>query len=392
MATINLGDEGLSDGDRIDPYFDSYVQSGNEVIIPDGSYQWDGTGVENKSNMTVRAPNRAELHRGDGWNGSAGGGAIMFEANNGTVRWQNISIRGEACGNKNVAARANGGANLELVGLWLPDGSRGADRGCAARQQGIFVPSGHAGDLLVKNAWVEGWTDNGIYGSPPGTGGGAGGTVRVHGGLFRNNNISQVRLGSDGSEVVGTAIAVDGEIPTAHNGAHNGRGVYLREPGNNMRVVDCDILMAHSHGAVSILAGSDATGGGTIRNNRVQQEIGNAAIHVHDSVLGDWGGGGNHITGSGNRSAPSKLVACSGSGCTQPTIPSQPGDTPTSPPDDGGGQTPDDGTDGGGGDTGGGDDGGTSQPVVNADATTTLAVGGLLGATLRKLKESTDDN
>ena len=38
-TTVNLGDEGLTDGDRIDPYIDGTI-SNQTVLIPPGEYQW----------------------------------------------------------------------------------------------------------------------------------------------------------------------------------------------------------------------------------------------------------------------------------------------------------------------------------------------------------------
>lgn len=387
--TVNLGEQGLSDGDTIDPYLRDHFADGTEVIVPEGTYNWNGGGYGEIGDATLRGSPRATFDLGDGWNTT-----LELHATHGTLTVENITVRGTGCGNSNHRVSAASGATTVLQGYWLPDGSYGVNQGCAARQQGLFVQPRHGGELYVRDCWVEGFTDNGIYGTPPVRGNG--GRVEVEGGLFRNNNICQVRIGTHGSVCRGVAMAVDDAIPATHNGAHNGRGVYLRASGSNLVVEDNDILMDHSHGTYPILAGSAATGGGAIRNNRIMNNQGNPAIFVNAAVASAWTGSGNEITGSGNLTATNSegMVACRGSGCTQPTIPNRPdtgGADP--PPDDGTGNGDGSGPDtGDGGGTGGGG-GGTDGPTFTGEVTpgNIIGISALSGVITRRLVEDADD-
>ncbi|WP_259517196.1 hypothetical protein [Halanaeroarchaeum sp. HSR-CO] len=64
---------------------------------------------------------------------------------------------------------------------------------------GVYVGDSHAGELVFKDCELEGFSDNGLYASSPGLRSGKNGIVRVEGGKYRNNNISNIRLGSTGS-------------------------------------------------------------------------------------------------------------------------------------------------------------------------------------------------
>jgi hypothetical protein len=43
--SVNLADQGLSDGDDISPYLQEHVKNGNTVVLPTGTYSWDGSGL-----------------------------------------------------------------------------------------------------------------------------------------------------------------------------------------------------------------------------------------------------------------------------------------------------------------------------------------------------------
>jgi len=68
---------------------------------------------------------------------------------------------------------------------------------------GIFVGRSARGTVRLVDCHLEEFPNNGIYASQTTA------TIEVEGGTFRNNDISQVRLGSEGSYVDGATVEVD---------------------------------------------------------------------------------------------------------------------------------------------------------------------------------------
>lgn len=341
MATVNLGDHGLSPGDPIDDLFEQHFVDGNVVEIPAGRYvrqdNWDFRSI---GDVTVRGVGgRAIIDAGD-----RNEKEMRLEAI-GSVTFEDITFAGR----KGVAG-PNESQRVEVIDpagdmtfrncRW-PDGSiDGSDA------HGVFVGSNHDGDLLFENCVVRRFGDNGIYASAPGPNGGP---VRVIGGMFENNNIAGVRIGTDGSVVRGANFVTrDHQVPAAANGALGPRGIRIRRAGRNMLIEDCDFVF-DTDGWQPIRAHPDIGGAtGTIRNNRIQQDGDAPCISL---PAGSWSGGGNHLTGAGNLAAPNHLIACRGSGCDTPIIdqPDEPPDGGEEPPDNGeeppdnGEEPPDDG-------------------------------------------------
>ena len=153
---------------------------------------------------------------------------------------------------------------------------------------GIFVGRQHAGELILRNCRIGGFYNNGLYGSAPGKPSGGGGAVKVEGGLFKNNNIAQVRIGTDGSYVKGTKIVVDGHVPPRESdGAINSRGIRLRR-GTDHVVEDCDIHMSEGGGDGAIVF-SGAAGGSTVRNTRINMATDTYTAAVNAKPTGEGG-------------------------------------------------------------------------------------------------------
>jgi len=134
---------------------------------------------------------------------------------------------------------------------------------------GIYVGKQHAGDLVFRNCTVEGFTDNGLYASAPGLADGAGGIVHVEGGTYRNNNVSNVRLGSAGSVARGVTAISDSPPPSDGDVTANARGFRLRS-GYGQRIDDCEVYISRdsrfTHGGIVF---HHTNGGATIRDTRV---------------------------------------------------------------------------------------------------------------------------
>lgn len=319
MNTINLNDEGLTDGDTIDPHLQDHVRDGMEVVIPDGSYEWAGDWLGGQySDVVIRAPNRVELQAGDGHDYD-----LTLVADGGDVLVENLSIRGQADGKNAVRCGAQGEYQLTLKSFYQPDGSKDTGSG----RQGIFVPQGVSGTVRLEDCLVRGFEDNGVYGSPPGHG--AGGTVEVIGGRYEYNGVSNVRIGSDGSVIRGVEIRSDG---STHNPQ---RGIYLRQEAT-VTVENTDIRMDSGVGAI-VCYGNGRHYDGTFKDNRIRTN-GGAAFHVGNNGSTDFDSSGNHHTGSGPTAHPDEYAdyfECVGKNCDAPTFSFTPGEaaSPTPPED-----------------------------------------------------------
>jgi hypothetical protein len=99
-----------------------------------------------------------------------------------------------------------------------------------SRKGGTWVNFVHAGDLLFKRCEFSNFSDNALYGSPPGQGTplGEGGSVRVEDCYFKNNNITAIRLGTPGSYAKNcTVVTEEGEIPATPWGAITSRAGWV---------------------------------------------------------------------------------------------------------------------------------------------------------------------
>ena len=116
---------------------------------------------------------------------------------------------------------------------------------------GVWVGQSSKGTVTLRGCEFSEFPNNGLYTSR------TPGVVQVEGGVFRNNDISQVRLGSEGSYVKNALIEVDPSTSNSPNPEDmlNGRGVRI-ESGPvdtaGVTVEDCDIHIAE---------GADSQGG-----------------------------------------------------------------------------------------------------------------------------------
>src|SRR6056297_3615038 len=135
---------------------------------------------------------------------------------------------------------------------------------------GVYVGKQHAGDLVFRNCSVKGFTDNGLYASAPGLSDGAGGIVHVDGGTYRNNNVSNVRLGSAGSVARGVTSISDSPPPSDGEVTANARGFRLRS-GYGQLIDGCEVRIGDdsqfTHGGIVF---HETNGGATVQNTRLR--------------------------------------------------------------------------------------------------------------------------
>jgi len=143
---------------------------------------------------------------------------------------------------------------------------------------GIFVHRFHVGDLTFRDCRVEHFPNNGLYASE------AQGPVKVEGGRFRNNDISQVRLGSRGSYARNVEVVVDAVRPKDRNQ----RGIWLRHP-DGVEVDGCTVRVEESTGTAIHVEGGRAA---TLKNTDVTIDASRYALNV----VPDSPTGTGHVT------------------------------------------------------------------------------------------------
>jgi len=159
---------------------------------------------------------------------------------------RNVGVRGpiNEGGSAVIDVRADksGGSGI-VENVYLGDGGAGP---------GIFVDRSHQGEVTIRNAYIAGYVDNGIYASTLGKSSGGGGTVQIENCYAENNNIANYRIGGDGSYIE-DSVSVSTDAPDGSGGA-NLRGVWVRR--DDVVVDNVDITTT---GTEAIYA----TGGGT---------------------------------------------------------------------------------------------------------------------------------
>src|SRR6056297_2028040 len=350
-TVVDLGEEGLSEGDEIDPYLEEFVDDGVEVRVPEGEYDWNGDG------FTGASRDAAIVGQGEViLNNTAGDWYQTIKASGGTVEIRNFTVRGEATGeNTRFRLDAESDGRIVVDNLNFPDGSE--DGGEA---KAFYVPRDHAGVIEIRNCYYSGFDDNGIYASSPGYDDGNDGQVIVENCTSHNNNIAGIRIGSSESVVRNCLIINDDESPSSPSGARNQRGIRVRAPGDDIVIEDCEIIHSYDGAGAPIQLHRTAEGGsGTINNVRILNNTDNDAISDQDGNTAEgWSGGKISITGSGDLSYPSEFDATTGSDAESPTGEDPQGDTtvdtgddstdspePSDPSDSSGGAGPAEGTD-----------------------------------------------
>lgn len=136
---------------------------------------------------------------------------------------------------------------------------------------GIMMGTAHEGSLWFRDCELGGFPDNGLYDSI------GPGRVVVEGGVYRNSNVANIRLGGDDSMVRDARIVVDERRPLGHNQ----RGIRL-DHGDNLAVRDTEIVLEEPTGHAITLSGTSPAGPQTasIENTsiRIEDETANGIV------------------------------------------------------------------------------------------------------------------
>ncbi len=312
-STVNLNEEGLTQGATIDPYFDLHVSNNTRVEIEPGTYQW---------NRTEPSGNWQDVHiigLGDFGDvvldiGTNNNNGININASGDSVLLiENLTVVGTLTdGNNRIRSDARTeGSEVIWKRCRLLDGNAA---GVSSGAQGWYVGSHngstpHVGTLRLLWCQADWFVDNGCY--LDGYAGAQRGQTIVVGGLYQNNNISHVRLGNDYSTAYRVTIDV-----YDYRGSYtrNQRGFWLRRPDgtestpeNEVLVDNCDIRYASGTvgtGAVTLTQHLGSSASGLIRNVRIENNS-NDVYAVFDGSGGsvDYRFEDIHITGSGDTRA-----------------------------------------------------------------------------------------
>jgi len=300
-AVVDLGEQGLTDGDEIDDYLETHVADDTEVRIPAGEYDWNGEG------FTGGSENAAIVGNGEVvLNNTAGEYYQIISAESGTVALRNFTVRGAATGEgSRFRLEAADEATVEVENVNFPDGSE-----AGAKAKAFYVPGEHAGLVEIHDCYIAGFDDNGIYANSPGDDDGAGGQVLVTHCVAHNNNISGIRIGSDNSSVEHCLVINDEPAPESRNGTLNQRGVRIRSGGEDISISDCTIVHTVDGVGAPIQLHRGAEGGsGILSNVRIHNETESTAIEDQDGeTAADWEATDVTISGD-DRDRPSHFDA-----------------------------------------------------------------------------------
>ena len=312
-TVVDLGEQGLSNGDVIDPYLDEYFDDGVEVHVPAGTYTWNGRGFHRGANA-----NAAIIGQGEVILESDGSYRNTIRAEAGVIAIKNLTVWGKVSGSRNRLEAAEGAK--VLIDNWnFPDGST-TD---GVRSRPFYVPPDHAGEVEFRNCYFKGFDDNGIYATSPGKG--EGGRVVVDNCFAHNCNVAGIRIGGRGSVVRNCVILNDDSAPLTSNDSRNQRGIRIGnyEHSQDMLIKNVDII--HS--------GDDLGGGAPIRfskdsplstghmeNIRIYNANGVEAIAPKRHRAEGWTGSNIQLTGDGNLDVPDWFEnVCVGSDCEEPS-------------------------------------------------------------------------
>ncbi|WP_224270993.1 right-handed parallel beta-helix repeat-containing protein [Haloprofundus salinisoli] len=278
------GNESVNDA------FEEAVGKNTKVVFPEGVYLFDrlsrfyeaeNTAVVGEGDVTFTVPDGYDYYilslRGTGvhfenvtidYTAPETDASVAFQSDDDFLV-KDVHFKGvrDADGGSNfclLAAVTSPEGEGVIESVQCPDGAK--DR---VRKGGMWLYRSHSGALTINRCSFEGFSDNGIYASGPG--GRGNGPVRVENCFFRNNNVSNIRLGTPGSYAENCTIIVDGDGATLlpWSGEYgNSRAVWLWHDFDG-HVANCDILLNHPSGN-GILYRPETSVAGDVSNTRIE--------------------------------------------------------------------------------------------------------------------------
>jgi len=151
------------------------------------------------------------------------------------------------------------------------------DPGGDAAGPAFYVGGSHAGSILFEDCECAGWLDNGLYTSAASE---SGGDVTIRGGVFKNNDIGNVRIGGENTLVEDVTIIQDdtSQMADIHR---NPRGLFCRN--GNATVRNVDIIYKDGAGKSWPILIRDTYGDLTLENVTIDHQTSDPAIYDRGS-------------------------------------------------------------------------------------------------------------
>lgn len=186
------------------------------------------------------------------------------------------------CGNEQIkGCHGNESVTGALYPIVRSPGGVGVVRNVVARNAGfmgtytrigVWIGASTEGTVRLENCRFEEFPGNGLYCSR------TYGVVQVEGGEYRNNDVSQVRIGSRGSYVRNAVIVVNATNTRSSNpqDALNQRGIWLESRkigGNGPEVRDCEIVIAETPNSSGGIVTASSVGDFSVTDTRIGVDV-----------------------------------------------------------------------------------------------------------------------
>ncbi|WP_255194935.1 right-handed parallel beta-helix repeat-containing protein [Halorarius litoreus] len=274
-------------GDPIDDVFDDVKGDDTLVKFPEGEYVANELIIYQLSNFAMVGDD-ATLIPGDDYNEEVwlGGSEPRdvrienFTIDNtadGVTPQVDISYYGDLLVRNVEKAGYHDGPGIAFTFQSIDGSGQGYIEGVSAPDGGDSVGLYLQGEgaMTIRDCRIEQFNNNGLYASNVDA------PVTVEGGLYRNNNIAQVRLGSEDSIVRNATIAATDDLFGDDPGTVNMRGVRIADGPGPVTVDNCDVTMAGCQGSGGIVTAYD---GGSLVVRDTQ-------IHVDETYTTTGSGG-----------------------------------------------------------------------------------------------------
>ncbi|NHN60557.1 MULTISPECIES: hypothetical protein [Halorussus] len=168
---------------------------------------------------------------------SADGAEFHVDAHGDDWAIRNVGIKGrlDSSGGAPNIIRADGNGVIEhcfFGDIAAPNIGGGA----------IGIKSYHAGHIDIKECYIGGSTDNGVYAAQPAENNG--GTMAIDTCYFVNNNITHIRAAADGTTVKNSVLTNTNDVnPNHKSGSINSRGFwdFYGDGDETVTIENCDI-------------------------------------------------------------------------------------------------------------------------------------------------------
>lgn len=288
---VNMADAGAdpNGNEASDGALQSAASSNTLLKFPSGTYKFTQKNVISGGNVGIVGEGDVTFTVPDGFNDTllainGGSGALVENitidqsgacpnlqvAPDDNLQVHDVTIKGQSLQSSDSAEdaftpmiRSSGGSGTVKNLVAHNEGRMGA-----YARSGIWIGSSNKGTITLRNCTVTGFSNNGVYASR------TPGVVKVEGGTYRNNDLSQVRIGSSGSYVDGATIEADTSKSNSPNPKDmlNGSGIRLESDrgGSGAVVRNCDVRIGpevNADGGIQIFGNY---GEFTIENTNVE--------------------------------------------------------------------------------------------------------------------------